>query len=332
MKTKLSLVGALAVAIFPLAAQADVKIKIATLAPKGSSWAKQLEGWGADVEKKTNGRVTFQWFETGEQGDERDVVRKMKLGQVDGSAITAVGLGLIKPDVRVLELPFLFRTDAELDYVRDKMSGEFAKQFDDAGYVLIAWGDVGWTHLFSNTELKSRKDLQNTKMWAWTDDPIVRAYFKQLGVNGVPLGVPDVQTALQTGTINACYGSPLAMVALKWYTSVKYGTDKPITYAIGALVIRKEVFNKLSSDDQKAMTEVGKGLDKALREQVRKDNGRAKIAMERSGVKFVPAPAEMMADFEKEAEAVAEALAGNVFGRDLLQRVRKFRDEARNKK
>src|SRR5262245_47741150 len=126
MKTKLSLlIVALATVLVGHTAEAQTKVKIATLAPKGSSWAKQLEGWGNEVEKKTSGRVTFQWFETGEQGDERDVVRKMKLGQVDGSAITAVGLGLIKPDVRVLELPFLFRSDAELDYVREKMSGEF---------------------------------------------------------------------------------------------------------------------------------------------------------------------------------------------------------------
>src|SRR6185436_13050492 len=121
-------------------------------------------------------------------------------------------------------------------------------------------------------------------IWAWKDDPIVRALFKGLGVNGVPLGVLDVLPNLQTGAIDACYGSPLAAVALQWYTKVKYATDTPISYAIGALVVRKDVFSKLSADDQKAVIAGGNAMGKDLLKMVRKDNERAKKAMQKSGV------------------------------------------------
>src|SRR5215475_12846988 len=134
---------------------AAAEIKVATLAPKGSAWAKILEEGAKQTADKTGGRVQIKYFFSGSQGDERDVVRKMKLGQLDGAALTAVGIGLINPNVRVLELPFLFRSDKELDYVRDKMAGEFEKELEGAGYQLLAWGDVGWVHLFSNQQFTS---------------------------------------------------------------------------------------------------------------------------------------------------------------------------------
>jgi TRAP-type C4-dicarboxylate transport system substrate-binding protein len=319
-----------AAALLAPAAQAEpLEIKIATLAPDGSAWAKIMAEGGRKIGERTGNRVTVKYFFSGAQGDERDVVRKMKLGQIDGAALTAVGLGLIKGDVRILELPFLFKNDKQLDYVRDKMAPDFEKQFADAGYVLLSWGDVGWVHLFSNLPINSVEDLNKTKMWAWTDDPIVRAFFKKLGVNGVPLGVPDVLPSLQTGTIDACYGSPLAAVALQWYTKVKYATDTSISYSIGALVVRKEIFNKLSAEDQKAVREVGKEVGQDLMKSVRRDNERAKKAMIKSGVQFVPTPGPVVDKFETTAHDVWQELAGGkLYSTELLERVKKYVSEA----
>jgi len=321
----LTLVAAMLVAT---SAQA-VELKIATLAPDGSAWAKIMADGGKRIGAETAGRVTVKYFFSGSQGDERDVVRKMKLGQIDGGALTAVGLGLIKGDVRILELPFLFKNDKELDYVRAKMAPDFERQFIDAGYVLLAWGDVGWVHLFSNIPVNSREDLAKTKMWAWTDDPIVRAFFKRLGVNGVPLGVPDVLPSLQTGTIDACYGSPLVAIALQWYTRVKYATDVSISYSIGALVLRKEVFEKLSPEDQKVLRAAGTEMGLKLMASVRRDNERAKKAMLKSGVQFVPTPPALVAEFEKQGMAVWEELSGQLYSSDLLAKVKRYVAEAR---
>src|SRR5688572_21183623 len=143
MKTKGVLTGVLAFLIastgsaFAKDEAKSTEIKLATLAPKGSAWAKILEKGAKDIETKTEGRVKIKWFFGGSQGDEREAVRKMKLGHLHGAAITAVGMGLIKSDVRVLEIPFLFKTDKELDYVREKMAPDFEKQFEDANFVLL---------------------------------------------------------------------------------------------------------------------------------------------------------------------------------------------------
>src|SRR5262245_12643234 len=318
---KLAFLGLAAAALLAPAEAEAREVKIATLAPDGSAWAKIMAEGGKKIGEKTSGRVQVKYFFSGSQGDERDVVRKMKLGQIDGSALTAVGLGLIKGDVRVLELPFLFKSDKELDYVRDKMAPEFEKQFDEAGYVLLAWGDVGCTHLYSNTPVASKKDLASTKMWAWTDDPIVRAFFKRLGVNGVPLGVPDVLPSLQTGLIDACYGSPLAAVALQWYTKVTYATELPISYSIGALVVRKDVFEKLPAEDQAAIRKAGKTMGEGLLQTVRKDNDRARKAMEKQGVKFLPVPPALSADLEAQAQGVWGELSGKQYPPELLAKV-----------
>ena len=321
---------ALTVLLIASTAQAQKEIKVASLAPKGSAWAKALEKGGKVIEEGTQGRVKVKFFFSGAQGDERDVVRKMKLGQIDGSAITAVGMGLIKGDVLVLQLPFLFKNDKELDYVRDKMAPDFEKQFADAGYVLLSWGDVGWTHLYSNVEVKSKAELMGTKMWAWTDDPIVRTFFKRLGVNGVPLGVPDVLPSLQTGLINACYGSPLVAVALQWYTKVKFATAQPINYAIGALVLRKETFASFSPEDQKVIRDAGVAIGVELKKQIRKDNERAKKAMEASGIKFVQTPDAFVADLEKEGKGVWDDLSGGkLYSTELLTKVKQHLADAR---
>jgi TRAP-type transport system periplasmic protein len=325
---------ALVAALLVSAPALAVEVKIATLAPDGSAWAKILVEGAKKIAERTAGRVTVKYYFAGSQGDERDVVRKMKLGQIDGAALTAVGLGLIKGEVRVLELPFLFKNDKELDYVRAKMAPDFERQFDEAGYVLLAWGDVGWTHLYSNAPVNTRADLNKTKMWAWTDDPIVRTFFKRLGVNGVPLGVPDVLTSLQTGTIDACYGSPLVAVALQWYTKVKFATDTPINYGIGALVLRKEVFAKLSAEDQAAVRQSGVEMNQKLMATVRKDNERAAKAMQRSGVQFVSVPTELVAELEREGQRVWDDLAGapgrdKLYSDELLAKVKKYVAEAR---
>src|ERR1700759_3228125 len=234
-------------------ARAQSNLKIATLAPEGSAWMVSFHEWAKNVEEHTGGKIKIKFCAGGTAGDERDAVRKMRLGQLNGAAVTAIGLGLINPEVRGLELPMLINSYDELDFVRNKLDADLRKKFDDKGYVLLAWGDVGPVHIFSNEPIKGKADLAQLKLWAWVDDALVRELFHQLGVNGVPLGVPDVLPSLQTGLINACYGSPLSTLALQWYTKVKYMTSLHITQAIGAAVITKKAFDSMSPDVQKTL-------------------------------------------------------------------------------
>ena len=323
-------VAASLTAIAPAAAD-NLELRLATLAPDGSSWMKILGKGAAEIGTKTEGRVTVKYYAGGVQGDERDVVRKMNLGQLDGGAFTSVGLSMIDESIRVLELPRMFQSVEELDYVADKMWPYFQKKFEAKGFKLNDRGDVGWIYVLSKDQVQSLADMKGLKLWMWGDDSIVRAMYKKLGISGVPLGVPEVEPSLTTGRINACYGSPLAAVALQWNTKVKYLLSAPLSYAIGATVIKLDTVNKISKDDTALIQKITKGMQKTLRKQIRKDNESAKKQMERKGVKIIDAPADLVATFDKAAQDVWAELTGKVYSKDELAQVLKYRDEYRAK-
>ena len=203
--------------------------------------------------------------------------------RLDGAAITSVGLSLIEESIRVLELPMMFKSVEEVDYVADKMWPYFQKKFEAKGFKLGDRGEVGWVYVMSKDAMKSLGDLKSAKMWLWGDDGLVKAMYKKLGISGVPLGVPEVEPALTTGRIGACYGSPLAAVALQWNTKVKFMSSLPLSYAIGGTVVKLDAMKKMSDDDRALVTKISIGMAKALRKQIRKDNDSAKKQMERKG-------------------------------------------------
>lgn len=329
---RLSLAALVVAGAAGTAAAENVEVRLATLAPDGSSWMKVLSKGAAEIDKKTEGRVKVKYYAGGVQGDERDVVRKMNLGQLDGAAVTSVGLSMIDESIRVLELPRMFESIEELDYVADQMWPYFVDKFEKKGYKLGDRGDVGWIYFLSKNEVKSAADLKAQKVWMWGDDGLVRAMYKTLGVSGVPLGVPEVEPALTTGRINACYGSPLAAVALQWNTKVKYMTSMPMSFAIGATVLKKDVYAKVTADDVKLVGKITKGMGKALRKQIRKDNESAKKTMQRKGVKVTETSPAMLAEFDKAASQVWADLTGKMYSKAELELVLKHRAEFRAKK
>jgi TRAP-type C4-dicarboxylate transport system substrate-binding protein len=292
---------------------------------------KILDKGAAKVSDKTAQRVTLKWYPGGVQGDERDFVRKMNLGQLDGAAVTSVGLSMIDESIRVLELPRMFASIEEMDYVADKMWPYFVKKFEAKGYRLTDRGEIGWIYFFSKAEVKSVDSLKTMKLWQWGDDSIVGAVYKKLGLNGVPLGVPEVDSALQTGRIDGCYGSQLTTVALQWNTKIKFQTEMPMSYGIGATVMKVDTIKKLSAEDQKILADLSAKMGKDIRKGVRQDNVQAGKQMVAKGMKITPTPATMVAAFDKAAQEVWDSLAGKVYSKDELAMVLKYRDAYRAK-
>jgi TRAP-type C4-dicarboxylate transport system substrate-binding protein len=324
--------AAIALATTGTAAADNIELRIATLAPEGSMWMVALEKAAAEIATKTQKRVTLKYYPGGAQGDEREAIRKIKTGGLDGAAITAVGLAMIDESIRVLELPMMFATEAELDYVADKMWSYFQNKFEKKGFKLNDRGQVGWIYFISKNKVTSLADLKNQKVWMWGDDQLVSAMFRKLGVNGVPLGVPEVDAALTSGRINAAYGSPLAAVALQWYTKIKFMTSMPMSYAIGATVLSVEAFKKLSPEDQKAIQKISKASGKKLRKAITAENKNAqKTMINKGGIKIVETPAPMVEEFRKNAEQIWKELVGKVYSQAELDMVLKHRDEFRAK-
>jgi TRAP-type C4-dicarboxylate transport system substrate-binding protein len=304
-------------------------LKIATLAPEGSLWMSLFHEWGKKIEEHSSGKLKVKFYAGGVAGDERDAVRKMRLGQINAAAVTAIGLGLIQSEVRVLELPMMIQSYEELDFVRNKLDSDLRKKFEAKDYVLLMWGDVGPVHVFSNIPIKGKADLAQTKLWAWVDDPIIRMLFQQLGANGVPLGVPDVLPSLQTGLINACYGSPLSTLALQWYTKVKYMTQMHITQAIGAVVMLKKEFDKLSPDQQKMVLDDSREMQPKLLKSIRDENTKSLASMKQAGLQVVESPKEMVTQFDEVAKAIRPKLEPSVYSHEFRERVEKLVAEYR---
>lgn len=305
--------------------------RFATLAPQGSAWMKVLDRGAAEVEKRTDGRIVTKYYPNGVMGDERDVIRKMRLGQLDGAAVTSVGLALIYEGIRVLELPRMFENIEEMEYVRNKMWPYFEKKFEEKGFVLLSKGEVGWIYFYSNTPVSSLSDLRKAKVWMWTDDAVVKSMFKKLNVPGVPTGVPDVLPSLTSGRINAAYSSPLAAMALQWNTKVKYMTSMPMSYALGSTILVKKAWDEISAEDRKTIEKIFHKQTSKLEKIIRRDNETARNQMIRKGVKDVPTPPEMVRDFDKAAQEVWQELVGKVYSQAELDMVLEYRGEYRAK-
>ena len=225
----------------------------------------------------------------------------------------------------------MFRNVEEMDYVRKKMWPTFKTRFAKKGYHLGEPGDVGFLYFYSNVPVKAMSDLSKAKVWLWGQDKIVKSMFKKLGVNGVPMGPPDVLPALNTGKISACYGSPLAMVVMQWYTKVKYATSMPMAYGMGATVFKAAAWDAMSAEDKATAEKVLKIQAQKLRKAVRKDNARALKTISHAGVQVIESPAAMIADFEAKSQATWNELAGSVYSKADLDKVIKYRDEFRTK-
>lgn len=324
---------ALALAAALPAAASPVTIKFATLAPEGSAWMKVMNSFAAEVREKTAGRVRFRMYPGGVQGDEKDVVRKIRIGQLQAGGFTGVGIGEIAPAARVLDTPFLFRSAAEIDHVYGVLDADFRKMFEAAGYVLLGWAEVGDVIILSNSPVKKPEDLKAVKMWIWEGDPIAEASFAALGVKPIPLSITDVMTSLQTGMIDGLYGSPLAVLAMQWHTRMKYALSLPMANASGAVLLSRKAFGSLSKEDQAALLAAGEKHFRELTRVSRADNVTSIGLLKKAGIAFTdPAGAGVISEFAKTGETARRALAGKLYSPELLARIEKVLSEFRKPK
>ncbi len=314
----------LALACFPAETFAAKKqrIKFATLAPEGSAWMKVMHRLSDEVEEKTEGRVKFKFYSGGVSGDEKDVIRKMRIGQIHAAGFTGVGMGEILPEVRVLDLPFLFDTDEQIGHVYMKMNDYFAAQYEKKGYVLLGWVPVGWVHFFSNQKIKTLDDIKKTKPWMWEGDPLVQATYDALDVKPFPLSITDVLISLQTDLIDTVYASPQGALALQWFTKVKYMSRVRMGYATGGVLITKKKFDALPTDCKSVLKDLSKKYLMELVKIIQKDNESSIEVMKKNGVIQTDPPTQAENDAFHEAGALArKKLTGKLFSKELLDRV-----------
>ncbi len=298
-------------------------LKLATLAPEGTSLYKGLASMKTDIKTKTNGCVDIQMFGGGQMGDEVDVVKKTRMGQLDGGALTGRGLSEIVPEVRVLEVPFLFSKSSQIDLVYNNaaLKKEFQDKFAAKNFMLLGWAEAGLVQLFSTTPISSKKDLAGHKVWVWTGDEFANTFLTTLGLVGVSLAITDVQPSLQTHLIDTVYGPPLAAMAFQWPTVAKYMSKIDIVNATGGLVISKAGFDKLTPAQQAVVKQSADEATQKLVTQSRADNQSAISVMQSSGVQVITPSPENMAELKATSKEIQSKLVGVFFPQTLLDRI-----------
>lgn len=307
----------------------EFTIKFATVAPEGTSWMNIMKEYDAAVRKESGGRLGFKIYGNSVQGDEKVVLRKIKAGQLHSGGFTGVAMGEIASKVRILDSPFLFRTYDEIDYIYDQYDTEFRQAFEEGGYVLLGWAEVGFVHVFTNVRVAKPQEMKSLKMWSWEGDPIAETLFREFDINPIPLALTDVMTSLQTGLIDAFYASTYAALTLQWYTRAKYMINVRLADAAGAVLLSKKYYDKLPSELQEILLRNGRTYFKRMTELSRKDNANAIDIMKKRGISLIEASPDDYQYYTETCRSARRRLVGRVYSEDFLNRIEKTIEDYR---
>ena len=325
----LPLAGLLMLAGLPLNLPAT-DLKLATVAPEGSGWMKDLRAAGVQVRDRTGGRVNIKFYGGGIQGDDRKVLRKIRIGQLQGGLFTSNGLGERYPDILIYGLPMLFNSQDEVDYVRQKMDAKLAAGLEKAGFVSYGFAGGGFAYFMTGKPVTGLSDLRGQKIWVPEGDQTSFVAMQALHLSPVVLPITDVLTGLQTGLLDIVATPPVGAVILQWYTKTKFVTKQPLSYTLGVLAIDRGALQAVSAADQAVLREVMSGLYSRLDAENRIDNTKAEQALKANGLQFVAPNATEIPEWRAAISAAMDEMAAKgAFSAELLAEVRRHLQDYR---
>lgn len=297
-KLLLSLMTAAALAFNPAAAAQT--LKISTLSPEGSFWTNTLKEAGKEIAAKTENRVQLRVYAGGVMGSDAAVLKKMRMGQLQGGLFSGGTLAQLAPNAQAYTIPLLFNNYAEVDYVRKKMDADVEKSITAAGFVNFGLAEGGFAYFMSKKPVTDANELKKHKVWAPSDDAAAEAAAETFQLSPVTLSIGDVLTGLQTDLINTITASPIAAIALQWHTQVKYITDLPIAYFTVTLAIDQKAWGKITPADQQVVNGILRAAFAKINTQNRIDNDNAFAALKKQGIQIVkPTDAQLKVWREK---------------------------------
>jgi TRAP-type C4-dicarboxylate transport system substrate-binding protein len=304
--------------------------KIATDAPDNSNWIMTFKFIDADLRKQTNGEVGLTVYPASLMGDQNTVVKKIKIGQLSGSALSSGGLELIYKDFAIMGFPMIFNTVEEFDYVSEKMMPYYEAESEKRDFVFISWTEVGFIYLFSKKKVNSIETLKSAKPFILEGDDVSKALFDEFKTNAVQTQMSDILTGLQTNYIDTVFSSTYGLIVTQWFTKVNYMADFPITFMLGGIVIDKKLFMSMPKNYQDIMRKSFKDNFSKLSAKLRKDNDNARKSIEKNGIKFIPIDKKDQDKFQEACNKTRINLTAKSYSRDVLEKILKYVEEYRS--
>jgi len=303
MHRALSLMGLLLLAATAAPVHA-ADLKLASIAPDGSHWMREMRAGAQRIKERTEGRVTLKLYPGGVMGNDAQVMRKIRIGQLHGGAFTSGGLGGRYPAMNLYSIPLLFRSLDEVDYVRERLDPALEAGLEQAGFISLGFSEGGFANLMGNEPITTVEDLRRKKIWVPEGDQISFLAMQAMGLSPVFLPLTDVLTGLQTGLLDVVANSPVATLVMQWHTKVKYRTELPVSYSMGIFAVEARALRRLDPQDQQVVREVMRRVMQELDRTAREDNGRAREVLEETGVQTVFADANSIAGWRRTVETI----------------------------
>ena len=266
--------------------------KVATIAPEGSFWMQEMRAGAAEIKQRTSGRVVLKLYGGGVQGSDKKVLRKIRIGQLQGGAFTATGLSDLYPGLNLYGIPLFFHSPEEVDFIRNKMDPLVRDGLYKAGYVSFGFAEGGFAYLMSNDPIRNIDELRGRKVWVPEGDQASFLAMQKFGLSPTVLPITDVLTGLQTRLLDVVATSPVGALVLQWHTKVKYVTNVPVAYLVGFLALDRQQFERLSAEDQAIVREVLEKNYRNIDAGAREDDAKALQALRQSGLEFIDVGAE----------------------------------------
>ena len=309
-----------------------VTIKIATLSPEGSSWVNAMRKAAADVKAATEGRVKFKFYPGGVMGDDKAVLRKIRIGQLQGAAMTASQISQKNTNNQIYNLPMVFQNYEEVDHVRKSLDPILMTGFKDVGFTTFGIVEVGFAYMLSKHPIDSVESLRKSKVWIPSNDVASEKIAKTFDINPIPLPLSDVLTGLQTSLVDTVGTSPIGALALQWHTQLKYMIDMPVMFIYGVIGIDNKTYNRLSKQDQGVVTEAFTKASQHINQQARSDNLSAFEALKNQGIQVVPfSEKEKALALELSQASWQQLVDSGIIGKELFDQLSQSLSEIRSK-
>jgi TRAP-type transport system periplasmic protein len=325
---------ALCVAAAARAAEKPVTLKFASVAPERTAWAKAVERAGRELQEATSGSLRLKAYFGGVLGDERDVIRKMELGQIHATGAAGAGLSALVPEVHIFNLPFFISTPAEADYMMEQLFPEMQQKFQARGFRLLSFTEGGFCYLFSREPVATVEDFRSeaVKAWLWKDDVANEAIYAAYRVPAVALTVSDVLTGLETGRINTVYGPAAVVVGMRWHSKIRYMTASPFGWSVSGMLLTEDAWRSLTPAQQKTLSEIVGRLARELVVSMREENQRAYETMMRLGIRVTQTLSpEERAEYQRIADEIRRDLVGTLWTQEFLDRAEALLAEYRSR-